>query len=54
MFLKYEKLLSILEKCMDESALTFHFGKVCDADLCYLKYNSSSLYIIKMCEGKID
>ena len=35
MFLNYEKLLSILEKCVFESALTFHFGKVCDAKLCY-------------------
>ena len=35
MFLNYEKLLSILEKCVFESALTFYFGKVCDAKLCY-------------------
>ena len=28
MFLKYEKLLSILENCVSESALTFNFGKV--------------------------
>ena len=41
MFLKYEKLLSILANCVSESALTFNFGKVRKPKF-------------KMCEGKID